>query len=216
MLLTGGVAPADDLGVATNAEARASTVRMIAGLSRYTYEMLTGRAATNGEPRCIPKNPQGEYGIDLSGPPYGSAVLHPLWTMGGMVASADVVGEKTCAIITSTASKAFAAKFWVRPFCQYASAPYSRGYFAGLGACTALTNRAFTVKLFTTGNGAAFRTQSYTAATTADQAFDVGGAWVDLVPGWNSVTILCETASAGVSISGMSINQIVKRRHTFP
>lgn len=211
-----GREPADDVDVATNAEMRAHTVRAIAGLTRTTYEMLTGLQVATGEPRCVPMNPQGEYGIDLSGPPFGSAIRHPIVTFGGLRTTSNAAGEKTAALVTSTAPKSWTFSFWVRPFCQYPSAPYSRGYLCFMASCYSGTNKDITFKLYK-GNGATYRTATYTVASTTDEAFDVDDAFVELVPGMNRVTIQAtSTSSTGVYLGGLSLNQIVKRRHALP
>jgi hypothetical protein len=64
----------------SNRPAWAFIAESIAGRARWLYEMTTGQSLiANEQPRCG-RNAAGLYGVDLSGPPFGSAFRHTVTT----------------------------------------------------------------------------------------------------------------------------------------
>lgn len=72
-----------DAEVKSNAIAKADIARGIGGKTRYLFELATGGVpaaeASTSQP-CTPRNPQGQIGVDHSGPPWGVAFKHPVLT----------------------------------------------------------------------------------------------------------------------------------------
>ena len=62
----------------------------LSGKARYLYELAAGNSAVAGEDPVVPANPQGLTGVDLSGPPWGSAILRPAAWFGGVANNANL------------------------------------------------------------------------------------------------------------------------------
>lgn len=56
----------------------AELARSLGGLPRELWELIRGESAVAGEEPITPTNPQGGIGYDWSGPPWGSAPVHPI------------------------------------------------------------------------------------------------------------------------------------------
>lgn len=203
--------------VATNAEARASMIRSIAGMSRYVHEMATGISASPGEQACVPLNPQGTYGVDYSGPPFGSAIRHIIAGCGGQPPTATLVGEKYAALVSSsTGPVVLSMAFWNRPHARYDGAPYSRGYLVLRAQKEGIGAPDLDVVCFATGGNvdqARIATHSITSGLPQD--YEDNNLYFQLKPGYNTVKMrLTNTSATAVRVMGYTINQIVKRSHT--
>jgi hypothetical protein len=62
----------------------------LSGKARYLYELAAGNSAVASEDPVVPANPQGLTGVDLSGPPWGSAILRPVALFGGVANNANL------------------------------------------------------------------------------------------------------------------------------
>jgi hypothetical protein len=92
----------------------------LAGRGRYLLELLRGDAAGFPDDGGTPLNPQGQRGIDRSGPPWGDAHLHPLWVTEYAPAT-DILGEEPTVTLASVGDIAsITARFFVRPFYRTA------------------------------------------------------------------------------------------------
>jgi hypothetical protein len=193
----------------------------IAGRARWLYEMATGAPATDDEPG-IPRNPQGLYGHDHSGPPYGSALRHTIFAWGGT--RDDVEGTNwttTRGIIDLHTGGApdrrtaeVRGRVWVRPHVERgvgppfgARAPYDEGHIEVRAKSSSGTQ---TVNVsWSTDDGIA--TSETFGATTTRSAYGLT-AKMRLRSGWNNVWMRFDvTSSSSVYILGCSVSQIVKR-----
>lgn len=211
--------------------ATARIAQSIAGRNRYLYELATGDPAFS-DGQATPLNPQGALGVDHSGPPWGNAFQHPLWTMEGHngIGSGDLYGESVAVTVPSSSTVTIIARFVVRPFQQAPLVPYSRARLAAFGrtAGGAAATTAATFRVYDgPGVDSASRTATMTSTTGAFAALSgnvyASIEWIkrrDPEPTearW--VTLerridITETSGAGsMEIVAMSLNQTVRRSH---
>ena len=189
----------------------------LAGRGRYLLELLRGDTAGFADEGATPLNPQGQRGIDRSGPPWGDAHLHPIWVTEYTVGT-DVEGEVPTATLTTVGQIAsITARFFVRPFYVSPLAPYSRGYFRGLGTRLTAGTAGATVRVYGP-DGLAGSFTSATLSTTGTAQFGTGAYAAELRPGWNERLIEIELTSlsggaTGMDIGPCSLNQVVRRTH---
>jgi hypothetical protein len=216
-----------DSEVCSEAAAYARVVRALAGGAAELYELATGKAAGADGP-VTPPNPQGEIGIDLSGPPWGSAVRHPIAWIGGGVVPATATAYGMNNILTVTASNPGVVgpwMIWNRPFetlprdsVTTAIAPYSRGVISLQAYNTAVGNATITMSCTNLAFGdpqdAWQTTFIINAGASVMQNFDNVG-YVPLQPGWNMLWLRFKTASTTLTsiISSLAICQAAKRSH---
>lgn len=81
----------EDTAFMGEAKGQAEIARSIVGRTRVNYEVLTGTNPFTDEQPASPRNPQGTLGHDHSGPPWGSAFLHPVVWWGWNKADATNV-----------------------------------------------------------------------------------------------------------------------------
>jgi len=191
----------------------------LAGRGRYLLELLRGDTAGFADDGATPLNPQGQRGIDRSGPPWGAAHQHPIWVTE-YANGTDVLGEVPTATLTTVGQiVGITARFFVRPFYVSPLAPYSRAYFRGLGTRlgSAGTTAGATVRVYGP-DGLAGSFTSATLSTTGTAQFGTGAYAAELRPGWNERLIQFELTSLSVGATGMdigpcSLNQVVRRTH---
>jgi hypothetical protein len=214
--------PLTDAECRSLAPARAKRLAYsLSGRARYLYEMLTGEPAVD-DGGATPLNPQGRMGIDRSGPPWGDAHLHPMWTYAATVSTvlayvypaANVTHQRVIEMSSGVDSfKRITARFWVRPHYAAPSMPYTRAYLraratriGGSGTATA------TIRVYGP-EGDSGPSTSATVSTTGAASFSLG-AWCPVSPGWNERIIEIEqTSSTGCYIGPISLNQVVRRTH---
>lgn len=202
--------PMTDAECRSMAPARARRLATsIAGRARALYELALGTPAFD-DGGATPLNPQGSLGVDRSGPPWGDAHLHPVWSYAVTVSSiypALRIIELTGDIIR------LRARWWCRPFQSAPSAPYTRAYLRGSitrkgGAGTATA----TVRVYGP-SGDSGPSTSATGSTTGTSDLATT-AWTPMLPGWNERIIEIEhTSVVGAYIGPLSLNQIVRRTH---
>jgi hypothetical protein len=189
----------------------------LAGRGRYLLELLRGDTAGFVDDGATPLNPQGQRGIDRSGPPWGDAHMHPIW-ITEYTSGTDVEGEVPTATLTTVGQIAsITARFFVRPFYVSPLAPYSRAYFRGLGTRLTAGTANATVRVYGP-DGLAGSFTSATLSTTGTAQFGTGAYAADLRPGWNERLIQFELTSlaggaTGMDIGPCSLNQVVRRTH---
>lgn len=209
----------------SEAPAYAEVARSLAGRAAELYEFASGSAAATGEQPLTRPNPQGLTGWDLSGPPWGSAILHPVaWFSGVPV---DGVSKHTPddsarwdRLYRSNKPALIQLRFWNRPYDRIspaATAPLSRLYWAIrsiriAGATTpTATARTWNPRLGQkrdTGDSATF------ATVTVDSTVISGTTLhVNALPGWNTVFLEVSLDTAGHTsvITAGSLNVRVKR-----
>jgi hypothetical protein len=193
----------------------------LSGRARYLYEMLKGEPAVD-DGGATPLNPQGLMGVDRSGPPWGDAHLHPMWTYAATINNAgglvypEVLGDNEQAISLNVGPGTLTrivARFFVRPFYFQPGAPYSRAYLRGRGTRIGGAGTATATIRVYGREGDAGPSTSATVSTTGNASFSTG-AWCPVRPGYNERIIEIEqTSSVGVIIGPLSLNQVVRRGH---
>lgn len=180
------------------APAHAKVAQSLAGRVLYLAELVQGQIpVTLGRQATLP-NPQGLIGIDHSGPPWGSAFLHPLLTMGGCLADAsgDCVGQRVVGRFSSTDALTIPMRLYIRPFANYAGAPYSRAYMtARVARVSGAGAVAFTITMRKPGGGGAPMVDTDSVSTTTPEAI-TPDAYFSCVPGHNDIELEFSSASA--------------------
>ena len=203
--------------------AMATFVRSLAGGAAYLHELVSGRAVSS-DSQVTPPNPQGEIGVDLSGPPWGSAVRHPIAWCGGMLPS-SAIGYGAGAVLRAPAGQrgSITVVFWVRPFEALQSpgiAPYSIGVVSMTGhrGAGASVTVGLDARNLATSVGVVLPVATNQTALSVTEAVIVpvsGDLTVPLVPGWNTIVIGVDAriATFDAYIDSLVINQIQKRSH---
>lgn len=190
----------------------------LAGRARYLLELLRGDTAGFADDGGTPLNPQGQRGIDRSGPPWGDAHTHPLWVTEYAPATA-VVGEAPTVTLTTVGQiETVAAKFFVRPFYRAPLAPYSRAYFRGLGTALTSGTAGATVRVYGPDGLSGSARSATVSATTTSTTWGTGAYAAELTPGLNVRIIQFELTSlasgaTGLQVGPCSLNQVVRRTH---
>jgi hypothetical protein len=215
------IEPLTDAECRSLAPARAKRLAYsLAGRARALYELATGEPAVD-DGGATPLNPQGLMGIDRSGPPWGDAHLHPVWTMAttanvGSDIYPDKAGSYGRVLYLDGGSGTITrliARFYVRPFAVAPLVPYSRVYLRGVGTSDDLvTTSSATIRVYGP-DGDRGPSTSATVSTTTSAAFSTG-AYCLVSPGWNERVIeIDQTSANGIYIGPLSLNQVVRRTH---
>lgn len=196
------------------------------GVPRFLWEMLIG-AGIDGRSPMAPENPQGRIGFDVSGPPYGCALRHPMTVFGGAIVGAasdayDQVGagEQWLEVTSVKPLRVGGNLFRNRPHQPYPKAPYSRGYWL-LFAARASGTGTVTLTITTRGSDGPTRSTTITTAndTPTRYGLDADGSaaafYTPLRSGDTRAQLTIESDSADtVEITAVSMNQVAKRIHT--
>ena len=211
----GSSIPLTDNQACSLAPARAEVIQSLTGNTAQLYELATGSKA--GDRAVTPLNPQGELGVDLSGPPWGSCLLTPIWTMSGKKPNtAEAYGRRTICTVSSTSTQAWMNPIFVRPHAEFASgiAPLSAAqlaFIAYLSAAGSVT-LSLTWQNYTIGDDE--QTTTFTVNSTSETTFLMAaGTRIRLVGGINRIgwKFSSSASSPTVSIASMSLNVGVKR-----
>jgi hypothetical protein len=107
----------------------------LAGGTAWLYELASGEAASS-DGAATPPNPQGQTGWDLSGPPWGPAIRHPIAWLGGLKPNAATGYGSTAVVGFSSDQPGLVGPWWIwnRPHDElpsddgqtFIAAPYSR------------------------------------------------------------------------------------------
>lgn len=207
--------PITQAQVKTYAPAHAIIAESLAGRVRYLYELATGKAAVEADGIVTPLNPQGLPGVDRSGPPWGDAVLHPLWVYEGRESGGTVYGEKPIASFAASGDRArVIARLRVRPFQEGPKVPYSLGELTVFGIRTGGASNATATITTYSGKEASGPTRTTTLTMSSTTTLASAQVLVPLVPGFCERLITIEsTASPAFEITHMAINQIQRRSH---
>jgi hypothetical protein len=238
----GIIAWLEDRVVASNAPAWADIPRALAGMSRVLHELATGENPVVGDPPATLPNPQGYLGVDLSGPPYGTAPIHSIATLESYNdSSANVLAyaatSKAVAVVPGPGARLLTSRelvainnrldtmqrmpwsFWVRPFSRSngGDAPYSRGY---LSITARRVSGSGAIDLLLVAKGKADddhrAISGVFSVSTSSEATTTDVLWLPLTPGLNSFFITAvNPGAADVEITRVEIRQAVKRRHTI-
>lgn len=213
-----------DAQVKSEAKAKLEVVQGLAGRAHILHELATGQVV-GGSP-VTPPNPQGMVGCDMSGPPWGSAHLHTIASMGGMLPASGSFTSRPSSYfpltdITSERLYGIDWKIWVRPFDPLPSpgiAPFSRAYLLMSGYNSSAVARNLAIYGFSNYErfDDAVSIAVATNATATDDAYTVGqGFYVRLRPGHNVVKLRfrTDTTSGTFTITKLMLYHGVKRSH---
>jgi hypothetical protein len=208
-----------DAQARSEAAAKNEVGQALAGKARHLYELAAGVSPDGGEP-ASGRNPQGLIGVDYSGPPWGSAIRHPIAWIGG--AKPGSWKDPILSCTQSSPASILNWRFWVRPFDHPRGyiAPYSRGIPTFRAYLSSAGSSTVTVAMWHTGvEDEAMETDLIVNSTT-ESSFPTDGFttisdYVPLRPGWNTVSMRFRgnTDSYTVHITSVAIHQMVKRSH---
>jgi hypothetical protein len=198
----------------------AEAMRSLASRTALAQELSSGAAA--GSRPIAGYNPQGTLGIDLSGPPWGSAILHPVATAGGRNTTSGTTGERHVVEgIYDTEKVVGPWMFWNRPHARlpYPSvAPYSRLFLGFTAYLASGGNQTLTIRFITvdpeTDEPIDENEEDFTISTTETAFLSSTGYFGGLRGGTQAVRIgFVHTGTVQAFITSMSIFQMVKRSH---
>lgn len=237
MARVGGLLYAKDSAARSLSTAQSLLIRALVAKPAALYELATGASALGGTESCTPKNPQRLLGVDLSGPPWGPAILHPIMAFPGLKAAASVQAPAsslaTILPIATGGIGVLRAHIWQRPHDNLPAphvAPYSRGLVALRAHAAAAGSTTVTVRATRparagvvsasdqpTGDTAEVLNQTtFTVASVTETTFVLGAAfWIPLVPGDNTITLAFThtTAGAEITIDSLLVYNGVKLTH---
>lgn len=214
----------NDNDVCTEAPAVVEVINGLAGRARIAYELASGEVPSDEQP-LSGYNPQGLVGVDCSGPPWGSAHLHPIAWMGGQKPNSATFSSRPSSALlfcAATAPRGISWVVWVRPHEKLPLpyiAPLSRAYINVRGYLSAATAVDLTCKAWSNGDRVADAlSDSVTlSASTSVQGveFTRSALWVSLRPGRNIIQLGFETSSTtvGFYLTSMCLLHGVKRSH---
>ncbi len=202
----------------------AAVISALAGGAAALHELAAGCPLFDGDGAVTPRNPQGQLGVDLSGPPWGSAIRHPIAWFGSLK-------RNTTRGYGHAAAVGFAADdpgivdgwiFWNRPYDQlpidgslFVAAPYSMGEIdirAHLASAGSVDCTLKATQLWSQAEENE-TTAAFTVTSTSEGNF-TAVAFVPLLPGINCVQLKFESADAiRAYVDCCVINQVVKRTH---
>ena len=206
----------------TESRASSGMIRSLAARTRYLEELTSGKSAVDDERPCTPPNPQGLTGIDLSGPPWGSAIWHPIFASTGINTASMQQPTQSLLLRDGLVSgidiyASLRMRFWVRPFDRFRGgvAPYSRGLIVVRSHGDAATATTVTVKAIGSGQPASqAQVGTYSNASTSTTS-NVLSSWLDLQPGDNNALLVFQKSGGAptITIDSVTVYQGVKRSH---
>ncbi len=188
---------------------------MLAGGARDIWEFAHGESAVDGEAPVTPPNPQGLTGWEWSGPPWGSAPLHPLAWWSGRAAISTVEQPTVGGIyVGPNALVHFEWDVWIRPHDLLPAphiAPYSRAVLAmravrRAGATTpTMTMKSMNLWPLEQSDDDG-QTTTFTSPNGSETLFAFSNAYyVDVAPGHNLLRFEFSHAGAGVEVEILSM-----------
>lgn len=218
----------DDGAFCGEAKAHATVIRSLAGRTRYLYELVSGTTMLNSEPLVSPPNPEGEVGINLSGPPWGSALIHPIAWIGGRKDPGTTVmaGPRPLTRDGIPALQSWSLGPWIVKSRRYQplgsasdggdKAPYSRArlHFRGWASSGTVAGAVSVWSGRKTESNERTGTISYSSTTEAITSSST--VWIDLDPSGKTkvwITIGNTDATDTLHITSLMAYQAVKRSH---
>ena len=206
----------DESATAKHARAISEVAQSLAGRPRIAWELAHGDSAVPGEAPMAPLNPQGGIGVDLSGPPFGAALLMPVASFSSGTSNGVVPASRWRTIGADGCSATF--RMWHRPHARHVdgNGALQRVMLAwsGQGSGAGSTDWQITV---TTPAGSA--TISRTIASASILLYEET-TLVPLLPGRNDVAIRWRRVAGSTTMNVLRWSFLVaaKRRHglTFP
>lgn len=201
--------------------ASADVAQILAGKCAWLYEWATGAPTQTTDSPQTPRNPQGRYGHDHSGPPYGSAIRHNLYSRSALGSTKWQIGTgsnvRQISIIPEDQSTAkVRCEFAVRAFPSWIeNTPYSRGFLHLLVSCTVV---ATSISVTISGQTTQTRTYNFGSQTAnALKMLSNSALYADIVPGWNVIDVEVNVTDPGtkntVYLHALSFAQRTNRNH---
>jgi hypothetical protein len=216
--------PLADVEADSESDALATVIQSLTGGAAFLYELVSGTRVTR-DTEVTPANPQGSVGVDLSGPPWGSALLHPIAWLGGAKPDTAIGYGIAPACTVQANARAVVGPWliWVRPFERLPLpfiAPYSIGVIhirahdsaGGVDFCDVdVRNLSITGDPSPQLGALQFAPGTSEASITPVQ----GDIKIPLVPGWNVLELGFAHDDDGetVTIDSIVVNQVKKRTH---
>lgn len=225
----------------SEAVAHTEVIRSLAGRTRYLYELISGHVPVSADDQpASPRNPDGELGLNFSGPPWGSAKLVPIAWIGGLKDGGTGIHSGTRPL-TSRLDPSGTLVEGVAPGNQYLLnnwkvrsrryqpfdeakeerngtdriPPYSRGAlllegYSSTGTCD------FAIRVRTDNGPWLEGASSYGVAPSTLVEFSTTSLWVPLNPNGASsvdIEITNTDSTATLHLTSLGIVQRVKRSH---
>lgn len=207
---------------AVHAGAYHETALSLAGRSKHLWESITGGPSVSGEVPSVEVNPQGETGYDMSGPPFGAALLLPVWWWGVDTEATNTRWRVNTMRLVGSLDGVIRARFWNRPHAVAVdgTAPLDRLLFSWRAAALSVDSTSFSVLVRNLATGQQ-HTYPRTIASTAVATYSETGALVEVDPGLNEFEITVRRATGGIAqlnVRTMALTVVAKRKHglTFP
>lgn len=222
--VTSGGLQLGDTAFRATAPALAETARSLAGRAHELYELATGSPIVAGEPAITRPNPQGLIGWDLSGPPWGSALTHPVVWFTGRSSDANLIQPDSDAgdryRYTGSNSVSVSFRVWCRPFEQLkpeAVAPLSRLCWIlrsyRVSGATTVTATASTWNPRFGGSlndcNLTDNSQIQFTTTAAESNVVTTNLRVNVLPGWNRVHLHVSVGSGTTSVYQLTAGALV-------
>jgi len=198
----------------SKAPALARVIQSLAGRVRVLYELAAGRSAATGEAPAIPTNPQSLFGIDHSGPPWGSCWRHPVGGACGVKpVTADFVGQRVRGTVASGSPLELPFAIRQRPFEVGDNVPYSRAVPVIRMWRASVGSHDVTVRCGRVGSESLGREVAFTVNGTSEQTFVSADLFWEMRPFYNEdLALIFESASATVVTVGSAIMCVTEKR----
>jgi hypothetical protein len=215
----------EDAQASSLAAARAHPLaQALGGMARVLYELVAGVSGVDGEPPASGTNPQGLIGVDLSGPPWGPAIRHPIAAFAGLASTANVIQPSARLNPKNVAGVPFLAgtgpwRVRNRPFDLIGGnvvEPYSRALIVVRAHKVGVTNASVTVRWRNRGKGEAWTSTTISVTSTSETNFAFAStSFIALSGGDNVVEFLFEVTTSGAEIvvDSILLFQAVKLQH---
>jgi hypothetical protein len=199
----------------SKAEARALVLQSLAGRARIAAELIMGRSIVAGEDAAIPANPCNDLGVNMSGPPWGSAWIAPHIGTGGITPdTGNFLGQRLLGSFVTGSPWTYAIRHFVQRHESYQNAPLSRLRPVIRAACASGGPVSVTWTCSVEGDGGAERTAVVAVASTTEQTINESSLWWDVKPGRNRLLLTASSSSATeVYILGLSLDVTAKRSY---
>lgn len=215
--------PLTDDRFCSEAIGRNDILGSLAGRARFLYELLTGQNPFPAELPASTPNPQGKLGHDHSGPPWGTAFLHPVAWWSGQKADSGLQ-QPTQPFVSMVEGEPHRVELvlWNRPHVsdlpQGRIAPYSR-LFLFFVAHVAGADADLGIRIENLNDGASdprgvTRTVSGSSAGYTTLPDSDAGAWLQAGSGRNRCRITFTAADANApTVTAWALCQVKKRTH---
>ncbi len=216
----GALRPTQDVDADGESDAVARVIQAFVGSAAWLFEMVAGHSVSD-DMQVTPPNPQGEIGIDYSGPPWGSAIKHPIALTGGKQPDESVAFGMTVALKVPPGETRTIGpwRVWVRPFEQLPApyvAPYALGSIRAMlfSEVSQFANVTLGVRNLSITSSPMVNTFFVNATFDEDSTVAGSSRTIALIPGWNDLEMrFAHDGDEDLSIAAISINQEVKRSH---